>query len=91
MVLRDRWTGIVTGSLMLCSPFLFEKLGWRDVAGATPRFMMLTGGLTLIVAQCHNHGHHAAANMGLCMLRFECPTSLTLHMLVQACRSSWAV
>jgi hypothetical protein len=45
-VLLDRWTGIVTGSLMLCSPFLFEKLGWRGVAGATPRFMMLTGGLT---------------------------------------------
>lgn len=39
------WTGIVTGSLMLCSPFLFEKLGWRGVAGATPRFMILTGDL----------------------------------------------
>lgn len=37
------WTGIVTGSLMVCSPLLFERLGWRGVAGATPRFMLLTG------------------------------------------------
>jgi len=37
------WTGIVTGSLMFCSPIMFERLGWRGVAGITPRFMTLTG------------------------------------------------
>ena len=37
------WTGIVTGSLMLCSPLLFDRFGWRGVAGATPRFMIATG------------------------------------------------
>lgn len=37
------WTGIVTGSLMVCSPRIFERLGWRGVAGVTPRFMLLTG------------------------------------------------
>ena len=37
------WTGLVTGSLMLCSPVLFDRFGWRGVAGVTPRFMSLTG------------------------------------------------
>lgn len=37
------WTGIVTGSLMLCSPIMFDRLGWRGVAGVTPRFMTITG------------------------------------------------
>ena len=37
------WTGLVTGSLMLCSPLLFDRFGWRGVAGATPRFMIATG------------------------------------------------
>ena len=37
------WTGIVTGSLMFASPVLFDRLGWRGVAGATPNFMKLTG------------------------------------------------
>ena len=37
------WTGLVTGSLMLCSPLLFDHFGWRGVAGATPRFMIATG------------------------------------------------
>ena len=37
------WTGIVTGSLMVCSPLIFERLGWRGVAGVTPHFMLLTG------------------------------------------------
>ncbi len=37
------WTGLVTGSLMLCSPVLFDRFGWRGVAGATPRFMIATG------------------------------------------------
>ena len=37
------WTGIVTGSLMLLSPIMFERHGWGGVAGATPRFMVLTG------------------------------------------------
>ena len=37
------WTGIITGCLMLVSPMIFERFGWRGVAGATPRFMLLTG------------------------------------------------
>lgn len=31
------WTGLSTASLMLVSPLLFERLGWRGVAGVTPR------------------------------------------------------
>lgn len=38
------WTGIVTGSLMFASPALFDRLGWRGVASATPS-LMLWGGL----------------------------------------------
>jgi hypothetical protein len=30
------WSGMVTGSLMLPSPLLFERWGWRDVADCTP-------------------------------------------------------
>ncbi|KAK9829542.1 hypothetical protein WJX72_006395 [[Myrmecia] bisecta] len=37
------WTGIVTGSLMFCSPILFDRLGWKGVANATPTFMLWTG------------------------------------------------
>ena len=37
------WTGVVTGSLMFASPILFDRLGWRGVAGATPTFMLFAG------------------------------------------------
>ena len=37
------WTGIVTGTLMCVSPFLFKRWGWRLVAGATPAFLLVAG------------------------------------------------
>ena len=37
------WTGLVTGTLMFASPVLFDRLGWRGVAGATPVFMLWAG------------------------------------------------
>lgn len=37
------WTGLVTGTLMFVSPILFDRLGWRGVAGATPLFMLWAG------------------------------------------------
>lgn len=37
------WTGLVTGTLMFVSPVLFDRLGWRGVAGATPTFMLWAG------------------------------------------------
>lgn len=37
------WTGLVTGTLMFVSPVLFDRLGWRGVAGATPLFMLWAG------------------------------------------------
>lgn len=37
------WTGIVTGTLMFTSPMMFDHLGWRGVASATPNFMIWGG------------------------------------------------
>lgn len=37
------WTGIVTGTLMFTSPMLFDRIGWRGVASATPTFMLWAG------------------------------------------------
>jgi hypothetical protein len=34
------WTGVVTGGLMLATPLLFDRLGWRGVASATPQVGM---------------------------------------------------
>ncbi len=39
------WTGVVTGSLMVLSPLLFDKLGWRPVAAATPQILTYGGGV----------------------------------------------
>lgn len=38
------WTGVVTASLMLASPLLFERMGWRGVASATPQVRGRRGG-----------------------------------------------
>jgi hypothetical protein len=35
---RRTWSGVVTGGLMLLSPLLFERWGWRDVAIARLTF-----------------------------------------------------
>lgn len=37
------WSGVVTGGLMLLSPLLFERLGWRGVASATPKILLYGG------------------------------------------------
>ena len=37
------WTGIVTGSMMFVSPWIFSRLGWKGVAKATPNFLCWTG------------------------------------------------
>ena len=53
------WTGVITGSLMFASPILFDRLGWRGVAGATPTFMLLAGlpffaGISLYAVACRD-------------------------------------
>ncbi len=72
------WTGIVTGSLMLTSPLLFDRFGWRGVAGATPRFMIATGvrlrlrlalNLTLLgvpILSCNDGAVRALPSIRLC-------------------------
>lgn len=37
------WTGVATGLLMVASPLLFDLMGWRGVASATPNIMLLGG------------------------------------------------
>ena len=37
------WTGAATGLLMIVSPLLFDLMGWRGVASATPNIMLLGG------------------------------------------------
>lgn len=37
------WTGLVTGSMMVVSPYVFKILGWKGVAKATPNFLGWTG------------------------------------------------
>jgi len=64
------WTGIVTGSLMVCSPLLFERLGWRGVAGATPRFMLLTGVPFFIGCVAWNCSPAMVGTLGLALLKF---------------------
>lgn len=53
------WSGVVTGGLMLLSPLLFERLGWRGVAGATPKILLYGGSaffLACIVYQVRGAG-----------------------------------
>lgn len=37
------WTGVATGLLMVASPLLFDMMGWKGVASATPNIMLLGG------------------------------------------------
>ena len=37
------WTGLVTGTMMIVSPIIFRRLGWKGVAKATPTFLCFTG------------------------------------------------
>jgi ATP/ADP translocase len=43
------WQGIVTGGLMVLSPAMFERMGWKGVAGATP-IILLWGGVAFFSA-----------------------------------------
>jgi len=55
------WTGATTCALMLVSPVLFDRLGWRGVAGATPRVLAYGGGLFFAACVAYQHLHGAAA------------------------------
>jgi ATP:ADP antiporter, AAA family len=55
------WTGATTCALMLVSPVLFDRLGWRGVAGATPRVLAYGGGLFFVACIAYQHLHGAAA------------------------------
>ncbi|MEW5316861.1 MAG: hypothetical protein WDW38_008205 [Sanguina aurantia] len=39
------WQGVVTGILMVMSPALFERMGWKGVAAATPQVLLWGGGV----------------------------------------------
>ena len=43
------WTGVATGVLMVVSPLLFDLMGWKGVASATPN-IMLFGGIPFFTA-----------------------------------------
>ncbi|CAD7703422.1 unnamed protein product [Ostreobium quekettii] len=53
-------TGLVTASLMVLSPIMFEKLGWAGVAGVTPNVLAYGG--TAFFLLCF--GYHAFASVG---------------------------
>jgi AAA family ATP:ADP antiporter len=55
------WTGATTCALMLVSPVLFDRLGWRGVAGATPRVLAYGGGLFFVACIAYQQLHGAAA------------------------------
>ena len=41
--------GVVTGLLMILSPTLFERMGWKGVASTTP-WVLLWGGLAFFIS-----------------------------------------
>ncbi|KAK9809771.1 hypothetical protein WJX73_004591 [Symbiochloris irregularis] len=62
------WTGIVTGTLMCVSPFLFRRFGWCVVAGATPAFLLVAG--TPFFLGCIVYAlWHPSAAFGIALLR----------------------
>lgn len=56
-------TGAVTGTLMLLTPLLFSRLGWRGVAAATP--LILTWGGGAFFAACIAYQHFFGGPGGL--------------------------
>lgn len=62
------WTGIVTGSLMLTSPAMFDRLGWRGVASATPTFMLWGGVPFFIGCIAYNFLAERALSAGMVTL-----------------------
>jgi AAA family ATP:ADP antiporter len=58
------WSGVVTGGLMLLSPLLFERLGWRGVASTTPTILLYGGSAFFLacIAYQHLYGATVAAS-----------------------------
>jgi AAA family ATP:ADP antiporter len=55
------WSGVVTGALMLLSPLLFERWGWRGVANATPNMLLFGGTVFFLACIVYQHLFGAAA------------------------------
>ena len=77
------WTGLVTGTLMFVSPILFDRLGWRGVAGATPLFMLWAGmpffaGVVLYTLLPSS----ASATLAPSMLRFLVITGAIIQVVI---------
>ena len=80
------WTGLVTGTLMFVSPVLFDRLGWRGVAGATPIFMLWAGmpffaGVVLYTLLPST----AAATIGPAMLRLLVIVGAVIQVNILVC------
>lgn len=76
------WSGVVTGALMLLSPLLFDRWGWRGVANATPNIFLFGGSAFFITCIVYQHffgaavaagGATAAGATGFLMLRVSYP------------------
>ncbi|WIA19646.1 hypothetical protein OEZ85_005580 [Tetradesmus obliquus] len=70
------WSGVVTGGLMLLSPLLFERWGWRGVANTTPN-MLLWGGSAFFAA-CITYQHLFGAAVAAGGAAAAGPVSLVL-------------
>jgi hypothetical protein len=70
------WSGVVTGGLMLLSPLLFERWGWRGVANTTPN-MLLWGGSAFFAA-CIAYQHLFGATVAAGGAAAAGPVSLML-------------
>ncbi|GBF96995.1 hypothetical protein Rsub_09792 [Raphidocelis subcapitata] len=54
-------TGLTTAVLMLASPLLFERLGWRGVASATPQILLYGGSAFFLACFAYQWQFGAAA------------------------------
>eukprot|EP00775_Hariotina_reticulata_P001387 gene1387-1727_t len=70
------WSGVVTGGLMLLSPLLFERWGWRGVANATPNMLLLGG--TVFFSACIAYQHLFGATAAAAGAAAAGPASLVL-------------
>nr|BBG40173.1 hypothetical protein [Parachlorella kessleri] len=82
------WTGIVTGSLMFSSPLLFEKLGWKGVASATPNFMMWAGVPFFAGCILYNLVSGSLATAGLVTLKALVITGAVLQVVARGAKFS---
>ena len=59
--------GVFTGGLMILSPAMFARMGWKEVAAATPQVLLVGGALffaACIAFQTWSGGAHAALAAG---------------------------